>query len=144
MEFPFSVTKAIQADQDGFAILRSKRTSYRRTGSSVFDGVDQSNPLDSIIDRMGHASSKAQKLPSVITTAGKFFNSGDNIIYMKAEGNKAIGFIKTGRRTLFQRLFSGDIKEIKPLCVLDFYVHESVQRGGQGKQLFDLMLKECG
>ena len=27
----------------------------------------------------------------------------------------------------------GSIKELKPLCVLDFYVHESVQRGGIGK-----------
>ena len=25
--------------------------------------------------------------------------------------------------------------------MLDFYVHESVQRGGHGKQLFDLMLE---
>ncbi len=27
------------------------------------------------------------------------------------------------------------------MCVLDFYVHESVQREGHGKQLFDLMLE---
>ena len=101
MEFPFSVTKAIQSDQDGFAIIRSKRSLQRHARSSVFDSLEQQNPVDQVIDRMGHASSKAQKLPSVITTAAKFFNSGDNIIYMKAEGNKAIGFIKTGRRTLF-------------------------------------------
>ena len=30
---------------------------------------------------------------------------------------------------------------MSPLCVLDFYVHESVQRGGHGKALFETMLK---
>ncbi len=34
----------------------------------------------------------------------------------------------------------GQIKEISPLCVLDFYVHESVQRNGLGKLLFEKML----
>lgn len=69
----------------------------------------------------------------------KLFNS-DNKLYIKAEGNRAIGFLKVGRRNLFIRSDNGSIKEIKPLCVLDFYVHESVQRGGHGKILFDLML----
>jgi alpha-tubulin N-acetyltransferase 1 len=69
----------------------------------------------------------------------KLFNS-DNKLYIKVDGNKAIGFLKVGKRNLFIRSDNGAIKEIKPLCVLDFYVHESVQRGGQGKVLFDLML----
>lgn len=30
--------------------------------------------------------------------------------------------------------------EMKPLCVLDFFVDSSVQRGGHGKHLFDTML----
>jgi len=36
------------------------------------------------------------------------------------------GFLKIGVKTLFHRDYTGNIKEIKPLCVLDFYVHESV------------------
>merc|ERR1711862_13064 len=35
-------------------------------------------------------------------------------------------------------------KEILPLCVLDFYVHESCQRIGIGKCLFDAMLEQEG
>lgn len=31
--------------------------------------------------------------------------------------------------------------EVNPLCVLDFYVHESRQRTGCGKRLFEHMLK---
>jgi|TARA_B110001450_G_C17582357_1_gene465478 alpha-tubulin N-acetyltransferase 1 len=48
--------------------------------------------------------------------------------------------IKVGKRNLFIRNDTGSIKEIKPICVLDFYVHESVQRGGHGRALFDFML----
>ena len=31
--------------------------------------------------------------------------------------------------------------EVEPLCVLDFYVHESCQRQGYGKRLFDFVVK---
>jgi alpha-tubulin N-acetyltransferase 1 len=44
-----------------------------------------------------------------------------------------IGFIKMGKKNLFIRDELGNIKEISPLCVLDFYVHESQQRNGYGK-----------
>jgi alpha-tubulin N-acetyltransferase 1 len=49
---------------------------------------------------------------------------------MKAENNKVLGLLKVGVKKLFIRNDSGAIKEINPLCVLDFYVHESVQRNG--------------
>ena len=62
----------------------------------------------------------------------KLFNS-DNKLYAKAEGKTVIGILKTGKRNLFIRNDFGTIKEIKPVCLLDFYVHESVQRGGYGK-----------
>lgn len=59
---------------------------------------------------------------------------------MKVEGNKALGFIKIGVRQLFHRDLLGNIKKLSPLCVLDFYVHESLQRCGIGKQIFEKML----
>ena len=55
-----------------------------------------------------------------------------------------IGLLKVGMRKLFIRNEYGSIKEISPLCVLDFYVHESVQRGGYGKALFEKMLEKEG
>ena len=75
----------------------------------------------------------------------KLFNS-DNRLYIRAHGKKVVGFIKVGKRNLFIRGNNGGIKEIKPLCVLDFYVHESMQRGGHGRALFDKMLEfeQCG
>lgn len=35
---------------------------------------------------------------------------------------------------------TGDVNEITPLAVLDFYVDSKVQRGGYGRKLFDAML----
>lgn len=81
---------------------------------------------------MGMASSKAQGLPSIITSGSRLFTS-DNRLYMRAENNKVLGMLKVGVKRLFIRNDSGAIKEINPLCVLDFYVHESVQRNGIGK-----------
>ena len=36
---------------------------------------------------------------------------------------------------------AGEMTEMKPLSVLDFYVDSSVQRGGHGRALFDVMLE---
>lgn len=36
---------------------------------------------------------------------------------------------------------SVEMKELRPLCVLDFYVHESCQRSGIGRKLYDYMLQ---
>ena len=47
-----------------------------------------------------------------------------------------------GTKKLFYRNHSGDVLEMMPISVLDFYVHESVQRGGHGRALFECMLKK--
>jgi len=54
-------------------------------------------------------------------------------MYIKAEGNKLIGFLKVGFKKLFFWDESNKIHEIKPLCVLDFYINEEYQRNGFGK-----------
>jgi alpha-tubulin N-acetyltransferase 1 len=86
---------------------------------------DAQSNLYEIIDKMGAASAKAQGLPAIITTASRLYTS-DNHLYLKAEDNKVLGLLKVGVRKLFIRNELGAIKEISPLCVLDFYVHESV------------------
>lgn len=98
--------------------------------------------LNSLLDDIGHLSSKAQQLRTTITTANKFYSSGDNKIYIRAKGNMVIGFLKIGHKKLFIRDLYGNIHEINPICLLDFYVHESQQRSGHGKALFELMLKK--
>ena len=95
----------------------------------IVGSKSQSEQLDEIIDKMGIASSKAQGLPSIITTSQRMFASGDNRLYFKVDTsvkNKVIGLIKVGKRKLFIHRHDGKMSEITPLCVLDFYVHESV------------------
>ena len=52
-----------------------------------------------------------------------------------------VGFLKVGRKRLFILDSSGSQNEVLPVSVLDFYVHESLQRHGYGRQLFDAMLQ---
>eukprot|EP00347_Sterkiella_histriomuscorum_P021537 403333630 len=93
-----------------------------------------------VIDKMGIASAQAQQLPTPITSLGKLAANGHRL-YAKISGNTCIGMIKVGTKKLFVRNRSGGIIEMSPISVLDFYVHESVQRGGHGKELFEKMLQ---
>ncbi len=52
-----------------------------------------------------------------------------------------VGMIKLGHKKLFVYDRDGTQHEMDPLCVLDFYVHESRQRHGCGKRLFEHALQ---
>ena len=52
-----------------------------------------------------------------------------------------VGILKVGPKRLFVAKPSGGMEEMEPCCVLDFYVHESSQRGGWGSLLFDTFLR---
>uniref|UniRef100_A0A7S1I4R1 Alpha-tubulin N-acetyltransferase n=1 Tax=Eutreptiella gymnastica TaxID=73025 RepID=A0A7S1I4R1_9EUGL len=95
--------------------------------------------MTQIIDTLGMLSGKAQGLPGPITSRAKMTGT-DHRLYIYADQNKAIGLLKVGRKKLFIRNATGSIREIEPLCVLDIYVHETFQRGGIGKNLFEVML----
>ena len=45
-----------------------------------------------------------------------------------------------GQKNLFLLDEKGQQNEEEPLCILDFYVYEPLQRAGYGKKLFDIML----
>ena len=55
-----------------------------------------------------------------------------------------VGMLKVGRKKLFLLDPQQRTKETAPLCVLDFYIHESRQRRGYGRRLFDYMLRVGG
>jgi len=146
MEFPFYVSKVLPQSTDGITILDAASLNVKSThlsnashghylNNSAKDGLVQ------IIDQMGEASSIAQGLGATITTYSKFISSGDNRLYIKTENNRVYGILKMGKRNLFYYDSYGRVKELKPMCVLDFYVHESAQRSGIGKVLFEKMLE---
>ena len=132
MEFRFDCVQSLGCDQNGFAILEGSYQNHIVPGYILF--------VKEILNSMGEASSRAQQLNTIITSAHKFFISNHRI-FMKAEQNKVLGFIKVGNKKLFLRDRNYNYHEANTLCVLDFYVHESTQRRGIGKQLFDYMLK---
>ncbi|KHJ94432.1 hypothetical protein OESDEN_05640 [Oesophagostomum dentatum] len=93
---------------------------------------------------------QAQGLKRVLTTYEKVLNQPDDqFLYLmwqhhpsKSSCSLLIGILKVGRKHLYlldenQRKF-----EEEPLCILDFYIHDSVQRRGNGHQLFDHMLRQ--
>jgi alpha-tubulin N-acetyltransferase 1 len=69
------------------------------------------------------------------------FAGSDQRIYLMVKGFTVQGLLKVGSKDLFYRDQTGRCRELAPLCVLDFYVHESVQRKGLGKSIFSKMLQ---
>jgi len=98
------------------------------------------------LDLIGEASQNAQKLHRPVTSATSFIGS-DQTLYMlidpKRNGGQGaiLGLIKTGPKKLFLLNRKGVQHEMNLLCILDFYIHESCQRMGLGKMLFDHFLK---
>jgi len=104
--------------------------------------------VDEILDRMGQASAKAQDLKAPITSGSKLRMQSEHSVYLlldRASNNgcgSVVGLLKVGKKNLFLIDGNGGQNEVYPLCVLDFYVHESRQRSGCGKMLFEFMLQD--
>ncbi|VDI44912.1 alpha-tubulin N-acetyltransferase 1 [Mytilus galloprovincialis] len=143
MEFDFNINYLFK---DTVTKLDHKVTPYRKNANG-YDYATLRKQLHQVIDRMGEASARAQGLHGPITLARKLELS-DHILYVikDAEANSgkgaAVGILKIGPKRLFVYDSLGRQHEMEPVCVLDFYVHESRQRMGCGKKLFEYFLKE--
>lgn len=147
MEFPFRLPSSIGAPSGhiGPYIGCLNDQSFRGGAGNLM----------SVLDAMGKNSAIAQGLKKPITYGSTASLLGQRI-YLCVEDKRALGFLKVGSKRLFVAappLFASKsnstgvqdaFKEVNPLCVLDFYVHESCQRGGIGKRLFDTMLEQEG
>ncbi|XP_059477560.1 alpha-tubulin N-acetyltransferase-like isoform X2 [Neocloeon triangulifer] len=100
-----------------------------------------------ILDKIGESSGIAQGLQSPVTSADRLRNS-DHKVYLLTNSEGAgglgtvVGLLKIGRKKLYIFDAAGKHHELTPICVLDFYVHESMQRAGCGRMLFEHMLQE--
>ena len=106
--------------------------AFRRQPMAVY--------LYQAIDDMGKGSRLAQGLNTVLTSVQRLVENPTHRLYLLCEGRLCLGILKVGPKKLFIRGKTGQLNEIDPLCVLDFYVHESQQRNGHGRMLFDYML----
>ncbi|CAK9877039.1 unnamed protein product [Sphagnum jensenii] len=114
---------------------------------STMKGGREGEELRNIINSLGEMSALAQRLRSPITSFDRIL-VGCHTLYLLTSGIEgkfnqilAKAMLKVGKKNLFIRKDSGHLVEMAPLCVLDFYVHESCQRMGLGYQLFEGMLK---
>ncbi|VDN53267.1 unnamed protein product [Dracunculus medinensis] len=102
-----------------------------------------------IIDQMGSLSAKAQGLRKSLTTYEKIIDSDERqilyILWKKdveySGRNIIIGLLKIGYKNLYLTDEKNQTYQTTPLCILDFYIHDSLQRRGYGHTLFDYMLQ---
>ncbi|XP_055628298.1 alpha-tubulin N-acetyltransferase [Toxorhynchites rutilus septentrionalis] len=107
--------------------------------------LDATAQISEIINSVGQMSAQAQGLSNPVTTSQKL-RSSDHHIYLMFEPNEknglVVGILKVGRKSLYVFDQNGETVHVTAPCVLDFYVHESRQRGGLGRELYDHMLNE--
>jgi len=134
VEFEFDIHKTVGTDRVISVWDKTSLGDCRRSNPQWIAEVT------AILGTLGKLSAKAQQLPVPITSFSKLQNS-EHRLYLYVDDKKAIGMLKVGTKKLFIRTNEGRYHEIEPLCVLDFYVHESYQRSGVGKMLFEVMLE---
>ncbi|XP_066109682.1 alpha-tubulin N-acetyltransferase 1 isoform X1 [Saccopteryx bilineata] len=146
MEFPFDVDALLP---ERITVLdQHLRPPARRPGTTTLARVDVQQQIMTIVDELGKASAKAQHLPAPITSASRM-QSNRHVMYVlkdtsaRPAGKGAIiGFLKVGYKKLFVLDDREAHNEVEPLCILDFYIHESLQRHGHGRELFQHMLQK--
>ena len=131
MQFNFDCEQCLDCDRNGFSVLEGSCQNRIIPGYRIY--------VKEILDKMGQLSAKAQNLESAITTTSRFFPSNHRL-FIKADKNRVYGYLKVGPKKLFLRDRLFNYHERRTLSVLDFYVYDSMQRKGIGKQLFDYML----
>ncbi|XP_023135899.1 alpha-tubulin N-acetyltransferase 1 isoform X2 [Amphiprion ocellaris] len=139
MEFPFDIN---QIFSERVSILDQTLVAGRRSA----ERPDLQGHIATVIDELGRASAKAQQLTAPITSASKL-QSQRHQLYLLKDGESSggrgvvVGFLKVGYKKLFLLDRGGVHIEAEPLCVLDFYITENLQRHGYGLELFDFMLQ---
>uniref|UniRef100_UPI0037E7D761 alpha-tubulin N-acetyltransferase 1 isoform X1 n=1 Tax=Semicossyphus pulcher TaxID=241346 RepID=UPI0037E7D761 len=139
MEFPFDIN---QLFSERVSILDQTLVAGRKSAGRP----DLQAHIATVIDELGRASAKAQQLTAPITSASKLQTQRHQLYLLKdAESNGGrgvvVGFLKVGYKKLFLLDRQGAHIEAEPLCVLDFYISENLQRHGYGLELFDFMLQ---
>ncbi|XP_071775266.1 alpha-tubulin N-acetyltransferase 1 isoform X2 [Centroberyx gerrardi] len=139
MEFPFDIN---QLFSERVSVLDQNLVAGRKSVGRP----DLQVHIATVIDELGRASAKAQQLTAPITSASKL-QSNRHQLYLLKDGESnggrgiALGFLKVGYKKLFLLDQRGAHVEAEPLCILDFYITENLQRHGYGLELFDFMLQ---
>ncbi|XP_019724320.1 alpha-tubulin N-acetyltransferase 1 isoform X2 [Hippocampus comes] len=139
MEFPFNINHLFS---ERFSILDKTLVAGRMSPRRP----ELQSHIATVIDELGRASAKAQKLTTPVTSATKMQSQHHQLYLMKdgeSQGGRGaiVGFLKVGYKKLFLLDPQGLHVEAEPLCVLDFFITENLQRHGHGLELFHFMLQ---
>ncbi|XP_026011506.1 alpha-tubulin N-acetyltransferase 1 isoform X2 [Maylandia zebra] len=139
MEFPFDIN---QLFSERISVLDQTLVAGRKSAGRP----DLQAHIATVIDELGRASAKAQQLTAPITSASKLQTQKHQLYLLKngeSSGGRGVvvGFLKVGYKKLFLLDRQGVHVEAEPLCVLDFYIAENLQRNGYGLELFNFMLQ---
>nr|NP_001261628.1 alpha-tubulin acetylase, isoform F [Drosophila melanogaster]NP_729489.1 alpha-tubulin acetylase, isoform B [Drosophila melanogaster]AAF50276.1 alpha-tubulin acetylase, isoform B [Drosophila melanogaster]AGB94323.1 alpha-tubulin acetylase, isoform F [Drosophila melanogaster] len=110
--------------------------------------LDATSKMTEIIDQLGQLSATSQGLSKPVTTAQRLRMSDNQTIYLLADNEAGhngavLGLLKVGTKNLYLFDEAGKTRMVEQTpSILDFYVHESRQRAGLGKRLFQTMLNE--
>ncbi|CAM39112.1 conserved hypothetical protein [Leishmania braziliensis MHOM/BR/75/M2904] len=122
------------------ADLDRLRSAARRGGVGA-EQQDLEQKLCRTIDILGARSQKTQGINAVLTSVARLRESNTFRLYLLTQNHRGVGILKMGVKKLFvTHPVTCGLVEVDPLCVLDFYVDESCQRQGYGKQLYAHML----
>lgn len=139
MNFPFDIHILFS---ERVSVLDHTLAGGRRSAGRP----DLQDNIATVIDQLGKASAKAQQLTAPVTSASKLQAQKHQLYLLKdaeSSGGRGVivGFLKVGYKKLFLLDRHGVHVEAEPLCVLDFYVAENLQRHGYGLELFEFMLQ---
>ncbi|XP_028128423.1 mediator of RNA polymerase II transcription subunit 12-like [Diabrotica virgifera virgifera] len=141
MEFNYNINEIFKSPivEINHSLIPPGYTGDRRALRDVVTKVSD------IVNAMGEASAAAQGLTKPVTTADRLRNSEHKLYFLidsHANGGRGAvtGMLKTGNKSLYVFDREGTHYQVAPPCLLDFYIHESRQRTGLGKQLFEYML----
>uniref|UniRef100_A0A4W5P3P8 Alpha-tubulin N-acetyltransferase 1 n=1 Tax=Hucho hucho TaxID=62062 RepID=A0A4W5P3P8_9TELE len=101
---------------------------------------DPQSLIAAVIDELGRASAKAQYLTAPITSASKLQTNKHHLYLLKDGESNGYRYLPTTIITT-EHDQRGAHVETEPLCVLDFFVTENLQRHGYGLELFSFMLQ---
>ncbi|XP_061764310.1 alpha-tubulin N-acetyltransferase 1 isoform X8 [Nerophis ophidion] len=140
MEFPFDIN---QLFSERVTILDQTLGGGRLTPRRP----NLQSQLVAVIDELGKASAKAQTLTTPVTSTIKLQSQQHQLYVMKdgeSNGGRGVivGFLKVGCKKLFLLDKKGVHVEAEPLCVLDFFIAQNLQRHGYGLELFNFMLQD--
>jgi len=128
MEFKFNCEDALGCNSQGYAILEGSYENNIRECYKLH--------ITGILDCIGEESSKQQGLNVVKTSFYKFFHSQDRM-FIKAEKNVIIGYLRVGKRRIFIRDEQNNYFQEDPITVIDFYIVKNYERQGFGKVSFN-------